>query len=157
MPQHDSNMRGANSCANSCAEMDANVFIFNNAATCAHVDFCRASGFLHSAISLCKNPSSLSLCIWVCVEQSIAMLESMWVFVALVDSCFAKFRSTGIQKHHDRLPGFLHSEVALERNPEARQKSTCAHVAALSKIKTFASISAHEFAHEFAPLMFESC
>ena len=71
------------------------------------------SGFLYSKILLWRNPSSLSLCIWVCVEQSIAMLESMWVFVALVDSCFAKFSFTGIQKHHDRLPGFLHSEIAL--------------------------------------------
>ena len=70
------------------------------------------SGFLYSKNLLWRNPSSLSLCIWVCVEQSIAML-SMWVFVALVDSCFAKFRSTGIQKHHDRLPGSLHSEIAL--------------------------------------------
>ena len=73
----------------------------------------RMSGFLYSKILLWMNPSSLSSCIWVCVERSIAMLESMWVFVALVGSCFAKFRSTGIQKHHARLPGFLHSEIAL--------------------------------------------
>ena len=71
------------------------------------------SGFLYSKILLWRNPSSLSLCIWVCVERSVAMLESMRVFVALVDSCFAKVRSTGIQKHHDGLPGFLHIEIAL--------------------------------------------
>ena len=58
-------------------------------------------------------PSSFSLLMWTRVEQNIAMLESMWMFVALVGSCFANFRSTGIQKHHDRLLGFLHGEVAL--------------------------------------------
>ena len=101
---------------------------------------CRCvSGFASSKASLSWNPCGCSSHLWIPVLRS--------------------FGFTGIQKHHDRSPGFLHSEIALQRNPEARRKSTCAHVAAFyqNKHKTIASIAAHELNHEFAPLMFESC
>ena len=107
--------------------MDANVFIFNNAATCAHVDFCRASGFLYSAISLCKNPGNLSWCFWVPVERNFAKQESTSATNIHMDSNIAMFGSTlRTQIRNDKTLGFLHSKISLYRNADIRLDSRIA-------------------------------
>ena len=138
MPRHDSSMRGTNSCANSCAEMDANVFISNNAATCAHVDFCRASGFLYSAISLCKNPGNLSWCFWIPVERNFANQESTSATNTRMDSNIATLCSTQTQIHNDKLLGFLHSKILLYRNPDICLDSCIANFCSTSFQKSHA-------------------
>ena len=100
------------------------------------------------------HPSSLTLCIWIRVEQSI-----------------------GINADVRRTYGFLVCEISLHRSSEAPRQVTwilarrnCAtgecrsateiHMRARGCIlsnKKQTSISAHEFAHAIAPLMFESC
>ena len=95
-----------------------------------------------------------------------------------LDSRRAKHGYAGIHVGFRRACGFRFCEILFYRNPEAprqvtwifawrncakrspeaRRKSTCARVVAFfMKNKTFAAISAHEFAHELAPLMLKSC
>ena len=88
---------------------------------------CRCvSGFASSKTSLCWNPCGCSSHLWIPVLWNSALQESRSTATGYLDFCTAKLRYRGIQRRDGNL---------------------------LVKIKTFASISAHEFAHEFAPLM----
>ena len=76
------------------------------------MDFRRASGFLYSAISPCKNPSNLSRCFWIPVERDFAKQESTNAKNIHIDSSIAMFCLTRIQIRNDKLLGFLHSKVS---------------------------------------------
>ena len=121
MPQHDSNMRGGKfMCKFMCRNGRKRFF---DAATCAHVDFRRASGFLYSAISPCKNPSNLSWCFWIPVERNFAKQEPTSATNMHMDSSIAMSCSTRIQIQNDKLLGLLDSTNSLYRKTEIRRAS----------------------------------
>ena len=99
---------------------------------------CRCvSGFASSKTSLCWNPYRCPSHLWILVLRNLALQESRSTTTGYLDSCTVKLRYRGIQKRAG--------------NPHAH---TWLHYI---ESKAFASISAHEFAHEFAPLMLEPC